>query len=235
MIKSLFPLKVVVWMFAFAVLCTGCSVQNENAKNGLPTGFVYLKEVVPAVVLDIRYYGADNFVGARVDGYQNSVCIISKEAAQAVKKVSDELSMQSIRLKVFDAYRPQKAVNHFSKWAKDLNDVKTKTKYYPEVNKYDLFKLNYIASKSGHSRGSTLDLTLIDENGNELDMGTTWDYFGSKSWINDTSISVIAQSNRKLLQEVMVTNGFIPYNEEWWHFTLKDEPFPDTYFDFDVE
>jgi D-alanyl-D-alanine dipeptidase len=235
MIKSLFPVKVVVWLFSFAVLCTGCTFQNENTRPSLPTGFVYLKDVVPSVVLDIRYYGEDNFVGTRVNGYHDSVCIISETAAKAMKKVSDELVIQNLRLKVFDAYRPQKAVDHFSRWAKDLNDVKTKLKFYPNVNKSDLFKLNYIASKSGHSRGSTVDLTLIDENGDELDMGTTWDYFGPKSWPSDTTISLLAQSNRKLLQKVMLKNGFVPYSEEWWHFTLEGEPFPDAYFDFDVE
>ncbi len=235
MMRWMFQMKSLVWIIAITFLGTGCNFQNEKSNTSLPTGFVYLKDVVPTVVLDIRYYGNDNFVGARVDGYQNSVCIISKDAAKAVEKVSSEFQLQNIRLKVFDTYRPQRAVDHFSRWAKDLDDMKTKAKYYPEVNKADLFKLNYIASKSGHSRGSTIDLTLIDENGDELDMGTTWDYFGPKSWPSDTTISLVAQSNRQLLQEVMVKNGFVPYNEEWWHFTLKNEPFPDTYFDFEVE
>ena len=187
------------------------------------------------MVVDLRYFGSKNFVAKPVDGYKKEVVIISKPAAVALKKAKKEFDKRNLRIKVFDTYRPQKAVDHFVRWAKDLNDTTNKHIYYPEVAKKDLFKLQYIASKSGHTRGSTIDLTLVNEDNFELDMGTPWDYFGPKSWPSDTTVSTTAQNNRAYLREVMITSGFVPYNEEWWHFTLKDEPFPEIYFDFDVE
>jgi D-alanyl-D-alanine dipeptidase len=201
----------------------------------LPNGFVYIQDHIPNAILDIRYSGPDNFVGKPVNGYLMPVGIITIEAVQALKKVQKELAFQELRLKIFDAYRPQKAVDHFSEWAVVLNDTLTKHKYYPNVEKSDLFKLQYIASKSGHSRGSTVDLTLVNQNGTELDMGTPWDYFGPESWPSNTDVSNIAQKNRLILQKVMIKYGFKPYYEEWWHFTLKNEPFPNTYFNFDIK
>lgn len=210
-------------------------ILTSGSRNKLPDGFVYLKKKVPSVVLDIRYFGSDNFLGDTVNGYLDSTCIVTKECANQLSLVADIVATRNLRLKVFDGYRPQQAVDHFVEWAKDLNDTLTKAKYYPEVDKKDLFKLNYIAEKSGHSRGSTVDLTLIDEYGNELDMGSSWDYFGSKSWPSDTTVSSEAQENRKYLRTIMIRNGFEPYNEEWWHFTLAEEPFSEIYFDFLVE
>lgn len=206
-----------------------------TSKKELPKGFVYLQDIVPNMVIDLRYLNSENFVGQSIDGYQNEVLIISKPAALALKKVQQEVSKRGLRMKVFDAYRPQKAVDHFVRWTKDLNDTINKQVYYPKIEKADLFKLNYIASKSGHTRGSSIDLTLIDSGDFELDMGTTWDYFGPKSWPSDTTVSINAQKNRAYLRAIMVTHGFIPYAEEWWHFTLDKEPFPDTYFNFDIE
>lgn len=200
-----------------------------------PQGFVYIQDHIPDIILDIRYAGSDNFVGQPVDGYLKPVGIMSLEATTALQKVQTELKQQNLALKIFDAYRPQKAVDHFVRWAKALDDTLTKQKYYPKVKKSDLFKLQYIASKSGHSRGSTIDLTLVDSEGTELDMGTSWDYFGPESWPSSTAVSLEAQKNRKTLQKIMMKYGFKPYNEEWWHFTLKDEPFPNTYFNFEIE
>lgn len=200
-----------------------------------PQGFVYIQDHIPDIILDIRYAGVDNFVGQPVDGYLRPVGIMSLEATTSLQKVQAELKQQNLALKVFDAYRPQKAVDHFVRWAKVLDDTLTKKKYYPNIKKSDLFKLQYIASKSGHSRGSTVDLTLVDSEGKELDMGTSWDYFGPESWPSSTAVSLEAQKNRKTLQKIMMKYGFKPYNEEWWHFTLRNEPFPDTYFNFDIE
>jgi D-alanyl-D-alanine dipeptidase len=204
-------------------------------KTALPKGFVYLRDLVPNCEIDLRYYGTNNFVGRKIDGYQQPVCIITQDAALALLEASEEFEKRGYRIKIFDTYRPQRAVNHFSKWANNLDDTLTKQIYYPNVNKADLFKLQYIASKSGHSRGSTIDLTLIDAQGNPLEMGTTWDYFGPESWPSDTSISKLAFKNRHVLRSIMIASGFVPYHEEWWHFTLKNEPFPETYFDFVIE
>jgi len=200
-----------------------------------PQGFVYIKDYIPDIILDIRYAGTDNFVGQPVDGYLKPVGIMSLEATTALQNVQTELKEQNLGLKVFDAYRPQMAVDHFVRWAKNLDDTLTKQKYYPHIEKSNLFKLQYIASKSGHSRGSTIDLTLIDQKGMELDMGTSWDYFGPESWPSSTAVSMEAQNNRKILQGIMIKHGFQPYQEEWWHFTLKKEPYPNTYFNFYIE
>tara|TARA_R110002050_G_scaffold200492_1_gene335356 strand:+ start:14735 stop:15430 length:696 start_codon:yes stop_codon:yes gene_type:complete len=228
--KKQFIVLISIFVVVFMVIFS-----NHKTGNSLPENFVYITDVVPNVLLDIRYYGTDNFVGRRVEGYEKPVAIVTKECAQHLQRVALEVAKLNYQLKIMDAYRPQRAVNHFSKWAMDLADTLTKSKYYPEVDKSDLFKLNYIASKSGHSRGSTVDLTLVDKNGMELDMGSTWDYFGTTSWPSDTSISKLAQKNRNYLRSVMLENGFQPYHEEWWHFTLKEEPFPETYFNFLVE
>ncbi len=200
-----------------------------------PQDFVYIQNHIPDIILDIRYARSDNFVGQPVDGYLKPVAILSLEATTALQKVQAELKQQNLGLKVFDAYRPQKAVDHFARWAKILDDTLTKQKYYPKVKKSDLFQHKYITSKSGHSRGSTVDLTLVDTEGNELDMGTSWDYFGPESWPSSTAVSQIAQKNRKTLQDVMMKYNFKPYNEEWWHFTLGNEPYPNTYFNFNIE
>ncbi|MBR2825823.1 MAG: M15 family metallopeptidase [Solobacterium sp.] len=199
------------------------------------SGFVLLSEAVPDVILEIRYYSTYNFVGERIDGYEEPIALITKEAAQALKEVSDELIEKGYRLKVFDAYRPQKAVNHFVKWAQDPSDTKMKEYFYPELEKDVLFPLGYIMEHSGHSRGSTIDLTLFDMTlEKEVDMGGTFDYFGELSHPDYKGITEEQYNNRMLLREVMIKHGFKPLEEEWWHFTLEDEPYPDTYFTFPV-
>lgn len=219
-------------LFIFLLLSWSSVACNQPE---LPQGFVYLHDYSTTIQQDVRYFGSDNFVGGPVKGYEKPVVICTKEAAMALVQVESELEKRGFGLLVYDGYRPQRAVNHFINWAKDLADTTTKSKYYPEVNKNQLFELNYIASKSSHSRGSTFDLTLVDNAGEILDMGSFWDYFGRKSWPSDTTISEEGQQNRKILREAMIQNGFTPYREEWWHFTLAKEPFPETYFDFVVK
>ena len=198
-------------------------------------GFVSIGETVPEVLLDIRYYSTFNFIGERIDGYEEPVALITREAAQALKAVSDEAAAQGFRLRVFDAYRPQMAVDHFVRWAKDPADIRMKRYFYPELDKKDVIPQGYIAERSGHSRGSTVDLTLFDmATQQDVDMGGTFDFFGEKSHSDYSGISTMQYQNRMFLQKMMVRHGFRPLEEEWWHFTLENEPFPDTYFTFAV-
>lgn len=206
------------------------------ASAQLSSDFVYVQDQIPSIKVELRYFSSNNFVGKPIDGYKKEVAILSKEATAALKKVQDDLKQYNLSIKIFDSYRPQRAVNHFISWARDLNDTINKQLYYPKVKKSNLFKEEYIASRSGHSRGSTLDLTLVDiDSCEELDMGSPYDFFGKESWVENKEISVQQRANRMLLQSVMLKHGFRNYPKEWWHFTLKGEPFPDTYFDFVIE
>lgn len=198
-------------------------------------GFVDLSRAVPDAILEIRYYSTYNFVGDRIDGYEEPVALLTAEAASALREVSDDLAEQGYRLKIYDAYRPQAAVDHFKRWASDLEDVRMKEYFYPELDKSVLFSQGYISSRSGHSRGSTVDLTLFDmDTGRELDMGGAFDYFGKRSHPGYTGLTEEQAANRTLLREAMLAHGFKGINTEWWHFTLRDEPYPDTYFNFPV-
>lgn len=230
--KRIFSSLILPLMLFSALIFTSCS---GLLGPDLPKGFVYLKDECPEIKQDIKYYSGENFVGKRIDGYNEAVAITTKETALALNAVQKELAERKMSLIIYDAYRPQKAVNQFMTWAKDISDTLQKPAFYPNVKKSDLFKLNYIQEKSGHSRGSSVDVSIVDENGKELDMGTPFDYFGSRSWPSSRLVTPKQRENRMLLQFVMVKNGFNPYKEEWWHFTLKNEPFPETYFDFDVE
>lgn len=207
------------------------AVENTDA-----SGFVLLSDVIPDALLDIRYYTTFNFVGERVDGYEEPVALMTREAAFALKAVSDEAVSRGYRLKIFDAYRPQRAVDHFVRWADDPQALSTKAYFYPEIDKKRLFEEGFVALKSGHSRGSTVDLTLLDmATQKDLDVGGTFDYFGSLSWAENTEgITAQQAANRKMLRDLMVSHGFHPLAEEWWHFTLDNEPYPDTYFTFPV-
>ena len=197
--------------------------------------FVLLSDAVPDAILEIRYYSTYNFVGARIDGYEEPVALLTKEAAAALKEVSDDVIAQGYRLKIYDAYRPQKAVDHFVRWAEDTSDVKMKEYFYPDLEKDVLFPLGYIAEHSGHSRGSTVDLTLFDmKTEKEADMGGTFDFFGELSHPDYKDITEEQYANRMILREAMLRHGFKPLDEEWWHFTLENEPYPDTYFTFPV-
>ena len=197
--------------------------------------FVQVTDVDPDVILEIRYYSTYNFVGDRIDGYEEPTALLTKEAANALKEVSAELKEKGYRLKIYDAYRPQNAVQHFVRWSKDKDDTRMKDYFYPELDKSVLFDQGYIMNHSGHSRGSTVDLTLFDEKtGKELDMGGTFDYFGQMSHPDYKNITDEQYQNRMILREAMMNHGFKPLDEEWWHFTLDDEPYNDTYFTFPV-
>ncbi|GAB5557375.1 MAG: M15 family metallopeptidase [Schleiferiaceae bacterium] len=226
----LLTLTMVVFL---GVINSQCQLDSQ-VQSPLPEGFVYVKDSIPSVEVELRYLGPNNFVGAPVDGYVLPRAIATAEAVEALKLVSEAMAEKNLRIKIFDSYRPQRAVDHFVRWAEDLSDTLTRSVYYPEIDKSELFEKHYIASKSSHTRGSTFDLTLVDSRGVELDMGTPWDYFGPKSWPTDTTVSAEAYENRMLLRNAMMDAGFAPYNEEWWHFTLKKEPYPNTYFDFEV-
>lgn len=198
-------------------------------------GFVSVGEVIPDVLLDIRYFSSFNFIGKRIDGYEEPAAILTREAAQALKEASREAMEQGFRLKIYDAYRPQKAVDHFVRWAKDPEDIRMKAFFYPDLEKTEIIPQGYIAEHSGHSRGSTVDLTLFDmATQQDVDMGGTFDFFGELSHPDYSGVSEVQHANRMLLQSLMVKHGFRPLETEWWHFTLENEPWPDTYFTFSV-
>lgn len=198
--------------------------------------FVLLNDELPEAIYDVRYFTDNNFIGTRIDGYEGNFVILTKQASTALKAVSKDFSERGLKLKFFDGFRPQRAVDHFVRWAEDISDTKMKESYYPDVDKKNLFKEGYIAEKSGHSRGSTIDLTVVDSaTGEELDMGSGFDFFGEISHpLYQGVLTEKQKENRMLLRETMLKHGFLPLESEWWHFTLKDEPFPDTYFDFPV-
>ena len=209
--------------------CTGPAPKEREL-------FVSIPEAVPDAILEIRYFSTYNFVGERIDGYLAPTALLTKEAAAALKEVSDEVMAQGYRLKIYDAYRPQMAVDHFVRWAADVTDTLMKPYFYPDVDKSQLFRLEYIMERSGHTRGSTVDLTLFDMNtGKEVDMGGTFDWFGIESHPDFRGITKQQFQNRMILRDAMLRHGFKPLSTEWWHFTLANEPYPDTYFKFPVE
>ena len=233
-------------------MLTGCKSTQNVAQVLDPTmdssQFVTITDVVPDAMLDIRYYGTYNFVGARMDGYEQPVALLTRQAADSLRAVSDDLKQHGYCLKIYDAYRPQRAVDHFMRWAQNLNDTVTKAYFYPYLTKKRVFDEEYVATKSGHSRGSTIDLTLFDmKQGKDVDMGGTFDWFGSESHPDycgdpetleyrpvEGGITSEQFYNRMVLRAAMMRHGFKPLDNEWWHFTLKNEPFPDTYFNFPV-
>lgn len=249
---ALFLLWVIIGQLPLPAHCRG--------EGRMPEGFVEVKTVIPSLQLDIRYAGPHNFIGERIDGYNAPKCFLTKEAAAALAQVQKELATFSLSLKVYDGYRPQRAVDHFVRWAKNIGDTRTKREFYPTLEKRDLFKDDYIAAKSGHSRGSTVDLTIVAlplseqeswrpgekleacyspvgvrfrDNG--LDMGTGFDCFHELSHTKNGKVGQPQRINRLLLKTIMEKHGFINYEKEWWHFTLRDEPFPETYYDFVIE
>lgn len=195
-----------------------------------------LDTVLQHAELKMIYYGTQNFLGDTANCYQGAVAYLTGRAARALKRVENKLYERGMGLVIYDTYRPQCAVDHFVRWAQDLSDTAKKPIYYPDVSKDSLFHKGYIAAKSGHSRGSTVDLTLYDlTTGKELDMGTPIDYFGTASHPDSDLVSRGQRENRRILRQAMINEGFEPLNTEWWHFTLRDEPFPDTYFNFPVK
>lgn len=242
-------------LFQYIIITVPCYSENK-----IPDGFIDITKVIPSVVLDIRYFGPHNFVGEMVDGYNAPKCYLTGEAAEALKKVQEELKAFSLSIKIYDCYRPQRAVNHFVRWAKEIDNTKTKKEFYPTVDKRNLFRDGYIAEKSGHSRGSTVDLTMVPVpvpeeekyvpgqplfecylpvgkrfKDNGIDMGTGFDCFHELSHPVNKKVGLQQRMNRMLLKTLMEKHGFKNYDQEWWHFTLKNELFPDTYFDFVIE
>ncbi len=210
----------------------------SHAAN-LPKGFVYLQDVDPSVIQTMKYYSADNFIGRPIKGYVAPKCILTQNTAQALAKLQVRLKSQGLGIKIYDCYRPTMAVNDFINWSRDIKDQRQKNNYYPAVDKADFFKLGYVAEKSGHSRGSTVDLTLVrfdaQHQPTELDMGTHFDFMDETSHPLNNTIHDQAKQHRMLLRTLMAEAGFIPLETEWWHFTLKNEDFPNTYFNFLVQ
>ena len=236
----LFFVPVILLTLALTVVSCGSTnriARSEGRSSGPddPSGFVVLTDVVPDVILEIRYYSSFNFVGTRVDGYEQPVALMTREAAQALKAVSDEAISLGYRLKIWDTYRPQMAVDHFCRWGENVTDTLTKRYFYPYLDKDVVFDQGYIARRSGHSRGSVVDLTLVDmKTGRDIDMGYGFDWFGGESHPDYRGITEEQYANRMLLRGLMLKHGFRPIEEEWWHFVLKDEPYPNTYFTFPV-
>ena len=198
-------------------------------------GFVDAGESVPGLRVEMRYFGDDNFIGRRIDGYEAPRCLLTKQAAAALAAVQRDLASIGLGLKVLDCYRPARAVAHFVRWARDAADEGRKAEFYPAVAKRNLFREGYIAARSGHSRGSTVDLTLAHlGDGRDLDMGSPFDFFGKRSWPSDHTVPAEARTNRRLLAAAMRRRGFRTHGKEWWHFTLRNEPYPNSYFDFPV-
>jgi len=197
--------------------------------------FASLQKEIPSLKIELRYFSNHNFIGKPIAGYSSNKAILTIEAIHALKKVQAALLKQHLSLIIYDAYRPQKAVNHFVKWAKDWNDTLMKKEFYPTIAKKDLFKNGYISSHSRHSSGSTIDLSIYSLKTNKvLDMGTPYDFFSKKSWTNHPNLTKIQKENRKLLVDTMLAYGFRNYPKEWWHFTLRHEPYRNIYFEFEV-
>lgn len=227
-------MKILSWSVVF-LSCFVFNLSLSPVWSALPEGFKDFKQAAPKALMDIRYYGNDNFVGKKIRGYNAAKCVLTDKAATALAQAQKEAQKRGFSLKVFDCYRPQKAVDHFVEWAKNLYDIKNKEVFYPNVDKKDLFKKGYIAQKSGHSRGSTVDLTLTSSDGEELDMGSVFDFFDPLSHTANPEVSKEAFQNRMLLKEIMEKAGFVNYAKEWWHYTLKEEPHSDTYFTFPID
>ena len=203
--------------------------------NNLEDGFVYLNDTDDTIIVDLKYYSTQNFTGQFVEGYLSNTAILTKESALALSNAQDDFNKLGYSLILYDAYRPQRSVDFFVQWSKNPYDTINKRIYYPDTKKSELFELGYIASKSGHSRGSTVDVSLVEISTNKvLDMGTIFDYFGIESHTFFNDISETQKSNRLILYEIMSNNGFKNYSKEWWHFTLKNEPYQ-KYFDFLVK
>lgn len=218
------------------LILLACALIINSVTAQIPDDFGDIAEEIPDIVLEVRYASNDNFMGRVVNGYNIPKVVLTKKALKALKNAQAEFKRLGYCIKVFDAYRPQRSVDDFMQWINVENDTVMKQNYYPQLDKKNLIPQGYIAKKSGHSRGSTLDLSLIyldEENkGQEVDMGGSWDFFGVRSHYDYPEISLKQKENRALLQKIMIKHGFLPYAKEWWHFTLAEEPFPNKYFDF---
>lgn len=229
-----------VFIALISLLILTCSPIDSKNSTELNSTFKELNDGISDDLekfeISIRYFSNNNFIGRPIPGYYANKAFLTREAADALLLAQRDFIKQGYRLKIYDAYRPQTAVDYFSAWAADLEDSQNKSQYYPNINKSQLFADGYIAAKSGHSRGSAVDLTLLEiESGNELDMGSPWDFFDPISWVENNQITDQQRANRKLLARVMIIHGFKPLKEEWWHFSYIEEPFPETYFDFPID
>lgn len=248
----------ILFLFVIALLLTSChyktgidkcddtkpaSTEQAKVEKAKPScaeedysDFCKVTDSIPNLIVELRYCSTNNFVGRRIDGYEAPVVLSTKEAASALRAAANELRTKGYRLKIFDAYRPQRAVNDFLRWAEDPADTLMKATYYPDITKESIFRRGFVARKSSHSRGSTFDLTIVHAStGKEVDMGGTFDYFGNISHTDYDGVSEQQHLNRILLRNVMVRHGFKPVRGEWWHFTLTNEPYPETYFTFPVK
>ena len=223
---------------------TEAVVEEVNAENTADTivseaskaGFVVVTDVVPDAILEIRYFSTFNFMGVRVDGYNAPIAYLTKEAADSLKAVSDDVKAMGYRLKIYDAYRPQCAVDHFVRWSQEASDTLMKRYFYPDIDKPRLFEEGYMAKKSRHTTGSTIDLTLFDMNTEkDVDMGSPFDWLGEESHTDYAGVTPEQHKNRMILRDAMLRHGFRGISTEWWHFVLKNEPYPDTYFTFPIE
>ena len=229
-----------VFIALISLLIVTCSPIDSKNSTELNSTFQELNDGISDDLekfeISIRYFSNNNFIGRPIPGYYANKAFLTREAADALLLAQRDFIKQGYRLKIYDAYRPQTAVDYFSAWAADLEDSQNKSQYYPNISKSQLFADGYIAAKSGHSRGSAVDLTLLEiESGNELDMGSPWDFFDPISWVENNQITDHQRANRKLLASVMMIHGFKPLKEEWWHFSFTEEPFPETYFDFPID
>ena len=232
-----------------ALMLFSCRKETKITPEYDNSDFVRVTDVIPDAILEIRYYSTYNFVGERICGYESPMAWLTHEAADSLKAVSDDLKAHGYRIKIWDTYRPQRAVNHFIRWAENLSDTAMKAVFYPMVDKSVLFEQGYIYARSSHSRGSTVDLTLVDTaTGKELDMGSPFDWFGEESHPDycgnpdnlefteqEGGLTSVQFYNRIVLRTAMLRHGFEGLDSEWWHFTLRNEPYPDTYFDFPVQ
>jgi D-alanyl-D-alanine dipeptidase len=240
MLKSGFFMRSVAVVAALSNQALGGSAAlaqqaaSPDIVQARPAAFVDAATVVPGLIPEMRYATAHNFTARPVDGYEARHCLLTREAAIALAAVARDVASHRLVIKAFDCYRPTRAVENFIRWARDINDQAARAEFYPNVDKRTLFRDGYIASHSGHSRGSTIDMTLAHADGTELDMGTPFDFFSPRSWTADPSVTPEQHANRMFLVAAMRRHGFRNYEKEWWHYTLTPEPFPDTYFNFPV-
>ncbi len=223
-----FPLR------ASLVLASAVACASPGSEPSLPADFVSLESVDATISLDLRYATANNFVAARIDGYEAAKCLLTRAAAEALARVQADLRAAGLGLRVFDCYRPQRAVAHFVRWSRAPEEPAAKARHHPSVAKSALFASGYIAERSAHSRGSTLDLTLVDRTGRELDLGTAFDFFDPRAAGDSRDVPAAARALRMRLRAAMQRRGFRHYAAEWWHFTLANEPHPETIFDAPV-
>ncbi len=212
------------------------SVAGVPKARELPEGFVYLDEWIEDCIIDAKYAGTDNFIGRVIDGYEQPLVVASREVAAGCVRAADLLRARGYVLKVFDAYRPQRAVDHFIRWGEEQGaDLRRKPIHYPMIDKPDMFLEGYIARKSSHTRGGAVDLTLVDlRTHQEVDMGAIFDYMDKRSWPESDEVTPAQKQNRMLLRDAMLEAGFLPLENEFWHFIINPEPYPDTYFDFPI-